>query len=57
MTRKPRVDGCGRQPCRHCPRRSVGGLVAGQGLCPYHWAVRTWGQVWADLLYLPEGAP
>lgn len=53
QARKPRHDGAGRQPCRHCRWRSVPGLRKGQGLCPYHWAVSAYGQAWADKQYLP----
>jgi len=53
--RTPRTDGSGRQYCRLCPRRSIAGFGKGQGHCPYHWAVRAYGQAWADSIFLPEG--
>lgn len=52
--RKPRPDGKGKQKCIRCHRRSIGGMVKGHGLCPYHYAAEQWGQAWADSLYLPE---
>lgn len=47
------LDGKGRQQCckRPCPYQSVRGLRRGQGLCPFHWAERTWGKDWARKCY------
>lgn len=55
-TPKPRQNGTGKQGCsqRPCRYRSLPGLTRGQGLCPYHWAVKVWGQKWADTIYLPD---
>ena len=44
-------DGKGKQKCQHCQHKSVKGLIRGEGLCPYHWAVYQWGQEWADRCY------
>ena len=48
---KNELDGNGRQWCCKCAYRSLIGMVRGQGLCPYHWAARTWGKPWADRCY------
>jgi hypothetical protein len=44
------LQGRGKQPCckAPCPFRSVAGLKAGQGLCPYHWNEYANGKAWAD---------
>lgn len=41
------------KPCTvpGCTHRSVPGLNAGSGFCPYHWAVEKWGRAWADRCY------
>lgn len=46
---EPVLDGKGKQICSvpGCGRRSLTGLVRGEGVCPYHWAAGNWGTDWA----------
>lgn len=52
MTRS-RLDGTGKQKCSKtgCNRQSIAGFVKGSGLCPYHYALHTWGKKWAKHCY------
>jgi len=45
------LDGLGKQKCTRCEHRSVTGLKAGHGKCPYHFAQGTWGRKWASEFY------
>lgn len=50
------TQGRGLQSCCRCSRRSISGLVRGQGLCPFHFAEASWGEEWARKCY-PEVKP
>lgn len=45
------LDGTGRQTCTLCNHKSIAGIKAGSGKCPFHWAAGVWGLNHASTSY------
>lgn len=43
------------QVCTICGKRSIPGLIRGQGKCQYHWDAGAFGKKWADKVHKESG--